>query len=173
MTTTAHPLDPNVQITEASNDALIEHILTRFHDVHRKQLPELIRLSQRVERVHGGHPQCPAGLTAHLELTLAELENHMAKEEQILFPMIARGMVAMAKAPVTVMREEHEDHSVALARLSRITNNITLPEDACNTWNKLYLGLQAFRDDLMQHIHLENDILFHRVDGRTGDVQHG
>lgn len=52
---------------EAPNDALIEHILTRYHDVHREQLPELIRLAQRVERVHGGHPQCPAGLSAHLE----------------------------------------------------------------------------------------------------------
>lgn len=173
MTTTTHPLDPSIHITEASNDALIEHILTRFHDVHRKQLPELIRLSQRVERVHGSHPQCPAGLTAHLEFTLAELENHMAKEEQILFPMIARGMAGMATGPVSVMREEHQDHDSALARINRITNNITLPEDACNTWTQLYLGLQAFRDDLMQHIHLENDILFHRVDGRKGDVQHG
>lgn len=46
---------------------LIEHILTRYHDTLRQQLPELIRLSRRVELVHGGHPECPAGLSSHLE----------------------------------------------------------------------------------------------------------
>lgn len=42
-------------MTQASNEELIEHILTRYHDTHREQLPELIQLSERVERVHGGH----------------------------------------------------------------------------------------------------------------------
>lgn len=49
MTATTHPQAPNTHSAEASNDAVIEHILTRFHDVHRKQLPELIRLSLRVD----------------------------------------------------------------------------------------------------------------------------
>lgn len=157
----------------APNEELIEHILNRFHDVHREQLPELIRLAQRVERVHGNRPDCPAGLAAQLENMLAELESHMAKEEQILFPMIARGMAGMAAAPVAVMRHEHDDHGAALEGVLALTNDITLPADACNTWRALYLGLATFRDDLMEHIHLENNVLFNRIDGRMGGADRG
>lgn len=157
---------------DAENEALIEHILTRYHDVHREQLPELIRLSQRVELVHGGHPECPSGLAGHLESLQAELENHMAKEEQILFPMISRGMVGMASGPVGMMRHEHDEHAAGLARIHKLTGGVRLPSGACNTWRALYVGLAAFEVDLKDHIHLENNILFDRIDGQ-GAAAHG
>lgn len=152
---------------------LIEYILTRYHDVHRQQLPELIRLAQRVELVHGGHTECPSGLTAHLEMMQQDLENHMRKEEQILFPMISRGMKGAAVQPVAMMRHEHHDHGQALARIGQITRGITLPEGACNTWRALYLGLTTLQTDLMDHIHLENNILFNRIDGQLEGMRHG
>lgn len=152
------------QLTHASNEELIEHILTRYHDTHREQLPELIHLAERVERVHGGHTACPAGLSAHLEHMAEELETHMAKEEKILFPMIARGMGAMAVGPVSVMRHEHKSHGAELEELERITNRLSLPDDACGSWQRLYQGLSTFRDDLKAHIRTENDLLFSRVD---------
>jgi regulator of cell morphogenesis and NO signaling len=158
---------------DASDVNLIEHILTRYHDVHRQQLPELIRLAQRVELVHGGHQECPAGLAAHLEEMQAELESHMQKEEQILFPMISQGMLGMAVRPVGMMRSEHDDHGHALTVIDKITHNITLPKGACNTWRALYLGLETLKKDLMEHIHLENNILFDRVDDQIGSVNHG
>ncbi|RZT32327.1 iron-sulfur cluster repair di-iron protein [Cupriavidus agavae] len=139
---------------------LIAHILSRFHDRHREQLPELIRLAQRVETVHGDRPDCPNGLASHLAVMQQELLSHMQKEEQVLFPMLARGMGAMAAAPITVMRMEHDDHGAALQRLAELTGGLTLPAEACNTWRALYDGLQAFCDDLQAHIELENDVLF-------------
>lgn len=160
-------------VSELSTEALIEHILNRYHDTHREELPELIRLAKRVERVHGSHPQCPAGLASLLSEMLNELENHMSKEEQILFPMIARGINGMAAAPVSVMRQEHDSHGAFLERLNRTTNDMVLPEGACNTWKALYLGLEAFRDDLIEHIHLENNVLFNRIDGRMGGGSNG
>ncbi len=152
-------------LEEASDEELIEHILNRYHDTHRDQLPEMIRLAQRVERVHSGHPECPAGLSAHLETMRAELESHMAKEEQILFPMIARGISGMARGPISVMRSEHEDHATALARLDELTNGLNLPEGACNTWRRLYEEIGQFRQDLRDHIDTENTVLFARIDG--------
>ncbi|QVM98921.1 hemerythrin domain-containing protein [Pseudomonas sp. SORT22] len=139
---------------------LIAHILTRYHDRHREQLPELIRLARRVEQVHGGHAQCPNGLADHLQDMQQELEGHMLKEEQVLFPMLQRGMGRQAGAPIQVMRMEHDQHGEALERLSLLTNDISAPEGACNTWRTLYRGLAEFREDLLQHIHLENDVLF-------------
>ena len=41
---------------------LIAHILERYHETHRRELPELIRLAEKVERVHASHPDVPAGL---------------------------------------------------------------------------------------------------------------
>ena len=142
----------------AGNVELIQHILARFHERHREQLPELIRLARRVEYVHGDKSDCPNGLADHLTAMQQELVSHMEKEEQVLFPMLASGV--MPSSPIAMMRFEHDQHGEALAKLEALTNNITPPANACNTWRALYVGLAAFREDLMQHIHLENNILF-------------
>ncbi len=142
------------------NEALIAHILSRFHDRHREQLPELIRLARRVEQVHGDRPECPRGLANHLEGMLQELATHMLKEEQILFPMLMHASPAAVGSPIAVMRHEHDQHGETLRTLEALTDDITPPADACNTWRALYVGLRQLRDDLMEHIHLENNILF-------------
>ena len=139
---------------------LIAHILTRYHHVHREQFPELIRLARRVEQVHGERAECPAGLADHLCAMQQALESHMQKEEMILFPMLERGAGAMAGGPIHVMRMEHDEQGQELQRLAELTHDITPPAAACTTWRALYTGLRALRTDLMQHIHLENNILF-------------
>jgi regulator of cell morphogenesis and NO signaling len=146
---------------------LIDYILRRFHERHRQDVPELIRLARRVEEVHGDRPDCPTGLADHLELMFEELLSHMMKEEQILFPMLLEGNDHMARSPIAVMRSEHDQHGEALAGLESLTNDMTGPADACNTWRALFAGLRQLREDLMQHIHLENNILFLNVERRT------
>lgn len=145
---------------EVPEAELIAHILARYHQRHRQQLPELIRLARRVEQVHGARSSCPNGLADHLQAMQQELEGHMLKEEQVLFPLLQQGMGQHAAPPVRVLRLEHDQHGEALETLLALTNNINPPDDACNTWRALYRGLAEFRDDLMQHIHLENNVLF-------------
>ena len=144
----------------ASSGELIDHILQRFHERHREDLPELIRLARRVEHVHGERAGCPTGLADHLEILFQELLSHMMKEEQVVFPMLLEGDNGEARSPISLMRLEHDQHGEALARLEALTDDITAPADACNTWNALYAGLARLREDLMQHIHLENNVLF-------------
>ena len=139
---------------------LIDYILRRFHEQHRQDVPELIRLARRVEQVHADRSDCPAGLADHLEIMFQELLSHMMKEEQVLFPMLLAGSNGEAQSPISLMRLEHDQHGDALARLESLTNDITAPADACNTWSALYAGLARLREDLMQHIHLENNVLF-------------
>jgi regulator of cell morphogenesis and NO signaling len=148
---------------QAPKAELIAYLLTRFHAVHRQQLPELVRLAARVEQVHGGREDCPQGLTELLIDMQQELESHMQKEEQVLFPMIERGAGPMAGGPISVMRFEHDQHGDALARVIELTNDMQPPPNACNTWRALYRGLDELRVDLMQHIHLENNLLFPRA----------
>lgn len=146
----------------ASDEELIQHILTRYHAVHREQLPELIRLAFKVEQVHAKHAACPAGLADHLQNMEQALSSHMRKEEVVLFPMISSGQGAMASMPITVMRMEHDSHGAELRRLAELSNDFSTPDDACATWRALYAGLRTFREDLIEHIHIENNILFER-----------
>ncbi len=146
---------------------LIDHILTRFHDVHRQQLPELIRMAHRVEAVHRGNPDVPAGLGDALEAMQQELLTHMHKEEAILFPMLRQGGNSFVSQPIGVMRHEHNDHGAALEHLASLTHDMTPPLGACNTWRALYAGLAQLRDDLIQHIHLENNVLFPPFEAAT------
>ena len=154
----------------ASPGELIEHILHHFHDKHREQLPELVRLARRVEAVHGDKEGCPVGLADHLAFMEQDMESHMMKEEQILFPMLQRGIYAPSLPPIMRMRHEHDQHGDSLAKLEELTNDITPPPGACTTWRALYAGLAQLRDDLMQHIHLENNVLFPMIEKEASSV---
>lgn len=139
---------------------LIDHILSRYHEVHRAQLPELIRMAHRVEAVHREHPLVPAGLGDLLQAMNEELLSHMQKEETILFPMLKSGGNPFAVHPIGMMRSEHVDHGQTLEKLAALTQEATPPVDACNTWRALYAGIAQLHDDLINHIHLENNVLF-------------
>lgn len=143
-----------------SPSILIDHILTRYHEVHRRELPELIRLARRVEAVHREHPAVPAGLALALTELEAELESHMQKEEQILFPLLLRGTSFLTTQPIAMMRFEHEEHGERLRALELLAHGTQAPAEACPTWKALYAGVRKLIDDLMEHIHLENNVLF-------------
>jgi hemerythrin-like domain-containing protein len=140
--------------------ALIDHIIARYHEAHRAQVPELIRLARRVGAVHRAHPDAPRGLADLLTRIEWEMGDHMQKEEQGLFPMLREGHgPTMA---MELMRDEHDDHGARLRELDAITHGHEPPEDACNSWRALYTGTAQFAEDLVQHIHLENNVLFPR-----------
>lgn len=139
---------------------LVDHIVSRYHDVHRAQLPELIRMARRVEAVHRANPNTPAGLADALEAMEQELLPHMQKEEAVLFPMLRAGGNDFVVHPIGMMRSEHVEHGRAMEHIFRLTHDITPPPEACNTWRALYSGLAQFSEDLMNHIHLENNVLF-------------
>ncbi|WP_248679824.1 iron-sulfur cluster repair protein YtfE [Sinimarinibacterium sp. CAU 1509] len=143
---------------------LIHHILSRYHDVHRRELPELIRLSRKVESVHADHPRVPHGLADALTEVQAELEAHMCKEETILFPAMQQPLADWLSGPIAQMRHEHNDHGAQLRRLEELTGDFELPEGACRSWQALYLGAAKLVHDLMEHIHLENNVLFPRYE---------
>ena len=148
---------------EAALGALIEHILARFHEAHRAELPRLIEMAHKVESVHGEKASCPKGLAQHLEKMQQELELHMQKEEEVLFPLIASGRGRMAAIPVQVMEQEHKDHGENLARMRELAHDYAPPAEACGTWRALYLGVGELESELMHHIHLENNVLFPRA----------
>nr|WP_295084516.1 DUF6306 domain-containing protein [uncultured Roseateles sp.] len=150
-----HPTEPS---------ALIEYILQRFHEIHRGQLPELIEMATKVESVHADHPDVPRGLVVLLQQMHSELLDHMAKEEGVLFPMLARGGSSFVTHPICVMMSEHEEHGRRLTQLMTLTRQATPPAGACRTWVRLCAATKTFANDLQEHIRLENMVLFPQFD---------
>jgi len=143
---------------------LIEHILITYHRPLAEELPRLEEMARKVVRVHGNKdPEMFAELLSVYRGLKAELEQHMTKEEQVLFPMIKEGHGDMAVAPISVMEAEHLSAGNALRRLRELTHDYELPGGACNTWRALWHGLAALEASLHEHIHLENNILFPRA----------
>ena len=143
--------------------AIIEHILRRYHEPLRRELPALIASARTVEAANQARSLCPSGLAAHLEQVQLSVESHLQKEERILFPLIIQGRGATAHMPVRVMMAEHNDHLGNLKRIVELTKGFTLPPDAGDAWRELYQGLRRLERELCDHINLENQVLFPRV----------
>ena len=142
---------------------LVIHIIAAYHRPLDTELPRLEAMARKVYEVHGEkQPEMLSELLAVFRTLKGELEDHMAKEEEILFPMIRKGDGMLADGPIAFMQEEHELAGAALRRLRELTDDYRLPEEACNTWRALYHGLASLEEALHQHIHLENNILFPR-----------
>ncbi|HZW91210.1 MAG TPA: iron-sulfur cluster repair protein YtfE [Myxococcaceae bacterium] len=150
---------------------LILHILQRYHEPLKLEIPRLVELAFTVERVHAGKPGCPAGLANHLAEMRRAVDEHLLKEEQILFPMILAGRGGMARMPIQVMLSEHDDHGQALRRTRALTDDLQLPDGACAKWRELYRALEELEQELMDHIFLENSVLFPRALEGSGASQ--
>ena len=166
--------------TRATVTALADHILATHHVFTRSQLERIDGLLVRVQRAHAAAHGAMLGEVRDIfDALRAELESHLAKEEQILFPAIQAidGYLAGRNArpdihcgrvayPIRQMEVEHDTAGAALARLRSLTGGYQAPADACATFQALYEALPALEDDLHEHIHLENNILFPRSIGQ-------
>jgi regulator of cell morphogenesis and NO signaling len=61
------------------------------------------------------------------------------------------------------MEFEHEEAGHALAQLRHLTENFTPPDWACNTYRVMLNALATFEQDMHQHVHKENNVLFPRA----------
>lgn len=146
---------------QAPTEELIDHILVTYHEPLREELPRLEAMARKVLRVHGSKaPEMLSGIVTTFVALKEELEQHMLKEEQVLFPLLRGGRTA--PGPITVMRHEHETAGAALARLRELTDDYEAPLRACTTWRALWAGLADLEASLHAHIHLENNVLFLR-----------
>ena len=142
-------------------NTVIDHVISRYHNTHRAQLEELVPLAHKIAST--SPDGFPAELPELLEYIQNELLMHMMKEERMLFPMAKQGLGSRAAMPVNVMMHEHEEHDRALAQLKNLPNHFTPPQNADKDQQRLYALAQELSDDLEEHIHLENEILFPRI----------
>ncbi len=150
---------------------LADHIEATHHAYLNKELPRLNGLMEKVVNAHSErHPEL-SKVAATLGALTAELTQHLAKEEQALFPIIrqmdqtgdANHHCGEVANPIRVMEMEHNTAGDALATLRKLTNDFQAPADGCTTYQALYLGLAEMEFDIHQHILKESSILFPRA----------
>jgi regulator of cell morphogenesis and NO signaling len=161
----ATPSEPENNPARLAPVELIQHIVDKHHAYLRSELPRIHAMSERVAKVHGGHTPALVELFEVFRAMAGELDGHMMKEEQVLFPAVralcAGGPAVMPlDGPVACMLQEHDDAGEALARMRELTHGFTPPPEACNTYRALFAGLAELEEDLHRHIHLENAVLF-------------
>lgn len=165
------PDSRSLPYNEWSLDFLADYIVNTHHSYVRKNLPDIRTYAEKVMKVHGSrHPEL---LPVHnlVETVYAELSAHVVKEETIVFPYIKELVMGKNNTPpnthfgsiqdpISLMEMDHETVGKNLADIRTLTNNYSLPDDACATYSLLYRMLDEFEEDLHLHVHLENNILF-------------
>jgi len=146
---------------EMSSAVLSAYIEDTHHAYLRHALPETAELLNTILRVHGKNHRELFEVYKLFGQLKTDLEQHLLKEETILFPDLNQADVNLKE--ITEMTaeiiKEHEAAGEVLRELRRITGNYSVPSDACNTFKKSYSMLEEIEQDLHQHIHLENNIL--------------
>ncbi len=169
--------DNQLAYDEWSLDFLVDYIVNRHHTFIRKRLPDLKYYAEKVSRKHGHeHPELENIYKLVLKVD-EELLAHLEKEENGLFIYI-KDMVLASKNPdikldslkgkisnpmnilVESQEKVHEQVSEYFEEIKKLSSEYTLPADACGSYNLYYRLLKEFEDDLILHVHLENNTLF-------------
>ncbi|MEO8761058.1 MAG: iron-sulfur cluster repair di-iron protein [Bacteroidia bacterium] len=157
-------------------DFLADYIVNTHHKYVREAMPMLNEFSAKVARVHGNtHPEV-IEIAKHYNVIAEELMAHMPKEENILFPYIKEMVAAKRngtplaktgfgsiKNPIQMMELEHTAVGESMEKVHELSGGYTPPSDACSSYKVLFAKLKEFEEDLHEHIHLENNILFSKA----------
>lgn len=153
-------------------DILVDHIVGVHHVYVKKSNPSIREFVNRVKMVHGMNKPNVSEISDRFDALAQELDAHMQKEEAILFPYI-KELVAAKKTgtsisapfgtvqnPINMMLTEHDSAGNELEAIQKLTEDYSPPKGACATHKVSYGQLKEYADDLMRHIHLENNVLF-------------
>ena len=153
-------------------DYLTDYIIQTHHTYVNQAITPVLTLAQKVVQEHGAKNTELVIIQSLFQQLSNEMLLHMKKEELVLFPYIKklhqadldgkeveRPTFGSIKSPISVIETEHDTAGIMLNRLSKLSNNYTPPDDACQTFRLLFDKLKEFDTDLHMHMHLENDIL--------------
>lgn len=154
-------------------DELTNYIVKRHHAYVRESIPILQNNLEKISKVHGEHHPELFQIKELFNGSAGALTMHMQKEEIMLFPYIQQlesakkentslppSPFGSVSNPIEMMLAEHQNEGERFDEISRLSNNYTLPEGGCTSYEVTLKQLSDFENDLHRHIHLENNILF-------------
>jgi regulator of cell morphogenesis and NO signaling len=158
---------PTLNFKDWTADFLADYIVNVHHVYVRENMDIIHEFATKVATVHGQHATETIEIYELFSKLREELYAHLEKEENILFPAIKLKAIdpnyQYDKEVIGILEDEHEHAGDIVKKITLLSNNFETPEWACNTFKALYFKLDEFINDLYQHIHLENNILFSKV----------
>jgi regulator of cell morphogenesis and NO signaling len=153
---------------------LLDHIQQNHHEYIRMAVPKLRDFIDKIALNHSNEYPELSDIKHNFDILSEELLDHLPKEEEILFPAIRRlvarplstsfsPLTANILGPVSLMESEHSNAGELLRLLRSLTNHYSAPAHSCPTFHAMYRLLEDFDNDLVQHIHLENNIVFQKI----------
>ena len=163
----------NIDYNSWPLDLLADYVEKTHHRYIREKSPSLFQFLNKVQKVHGErHPELYEIFNLFSQ-SVEDLENHLQKEERILFPFIRKMVEAKnsgqplepahfgsVENPIEMMKDDHSVEGERFRKIAELTQGYTPPQEACNTYKVSFAMLDEFEQNLHKHIHLENNILF-------------
>ncbi len=187
----AHELDPDrlwdelakssdaetdvVSADALDTDQVIKVIVEKHHHYVRQAVPEIQLLLEKVCSAHGEANTSLLVLRSDFKRLSKALLTHMEIEETQIFPAVSAQLQedggyyhVFTHRPDVQLRELESDHDLAgllIKKIRQLTADYSAPDHACATWRAAFSKLHEFDNNLMEHVHLENNVLFERVRG--------
>jgi len=169
----SQPLDRSRDYGAWELPFLADYIVNTHHAYLKEQTGSIAAYAHKIAEVHGAHHPEVIEIAAIFDKIAADMAEHLRQEEEVLFPAI-RKMAALRKDGVVPpareieafqktlgeLGREHDEIGAAVHAIRHLSGEYAIPEDVCNTFMVTYSKLKEFEDDLHQHVHLENNILF-------------
>ncbi|MEO5561946.1 MAG: DUF542 domain-containing protein [Chitinophagaceae bacterium] len=170
-------LSTSLPFHDWSIDFLTGYLVNVHHSYLRHALPVLAETLHHFAEEHADKYPYYRAISLHLHELKEEMLAHLKQEEEVIFPyarQVARAhegkesfgalLVRTLRKPVAViMDHDHEILVKTIYKFRELTDNYTPPQQACPTHHVVLSRLKELDNDLVQHIHLENEILFPRV----------
>lgn len=177
-----HPIHPSLWDLEF----LVDYIVKNHHRYLRESIPVLTVHLQKLNREDGLRYPYIKQVAMLFTKTVQGFELHMRKEEMLLFPYIkslesAREVsrpkptapLLSLEVPIEHMQDHHVETTQAFSKIRALLSDYTVPPGASSTHLAVIHGLRDFEIDIHQHLHLENNILFHRALELERSFDHG
>lgn len=156
---------------------LADYIVNTHHGYLNENMASIAAYAHKIARVHGAHHPEVIEIAAIFDQVVADLAPHLLAEEDVCFPAIKRleasqksgispnpNDITTVRKSLAELHREHDAIGAAVHRIRHLSKDYAIPDDACNTFRLTYQKLREFEDDLHKHVHLENNILFRKVD---------
>jgi regulator of cell morphogenesis and NO signaling len=159
-----------MHFSEMTETQLVNHIVTTHHDYVKNAMPMIAAHLEKVVAKHGDSFPEMVRVKELFAVIHEDMDLHMKKEETILFPRILEIEKSggtendfpsgYLSGPIAMMEHEHENAGDVMFEIRNLTHHYAVPTGACTTFRVCLSELKEFEDDLHQHVHLENNILF-------------